>query len=123
MRRPLVITVGLLAVASLFCLPPRALIWAPLAVVRGRLLCATHRGAPKAEVLSYLAAHGYHVTESSDGRKSVPGYPVAQPHSSYVAARVGGYRVPFRTDVVAFYLFDQRGCLRDIVTRRYIDAL
>lgn len=122
-RRLCIISIAVAAAAlSLFFLPPRALVWAPVPVVRSRLIWATHRGVSRTDVLAYLYRNGYRVTESSGGRTPVLGYPVEQPHAGYIAAHIGTYQIVYRADVLAYYLFDKRDRLIDVVVQCEADA-
>jgi hypothetical protein len=91
--------------------------------IEAYLRTQTPLGSPQSRVTQWLSTRGVpsqiHVA-------------VVKPNSSYPPTKVGGssfihesiahYRVIFRADIEAFYIFDSNGNLVDLRVRREVDA-
>jgi hypothetical protein len=81
-------------------------------------------GSTAAEVQRYIVerhipAESGHATPETIASR----YPEAGVRFGYVCAELGHYRIVFRTDVVATFIFDAQGRLHQIIVRKEVDSL
>jgi hypothetical protein len=80
-------------------------------------------GTPQAQVLTWLRERDIDPEVHESTVEPGSDYPPTEVGgSSFVQESVGHYRTPFRTDVEAFYIFDNKGRLADLRVRKSTDG-
>jgi hypothetical protein len=112
------------AVVFLAIWPGNIVYWGSEDRIEAYLRTQTPLGSSQLRVTQWLSSHGV----PSEIHEAV-----VEPNSHYPPTKIGGasfinesiarYRIVFRTDIEAFYIFDSSGNLVDLHVRRTVDAL
>ncbi|HSY52634.1 MAG TPA: hypothetical protein VLC46_27790 [Thermoanaerobaculia bacterium] len=117
-----IVLVTLLATVAVW--PRQFLCFLPERAIAAILRRSVPVGSTVAEVQRYVAER--HI--ASDAGRATPEtiasrYPEEGVRFGYVRAELGHYRVVFRTDVVATFVFDAQGRLQQVIVRKEVDAI
>jgi mRNA-degrading endonuclease RelE of RelBE toxin-antitoxin system len=112
-----------LGIVAAWFVPIRILAWAPRQLLEFRLRREFAGSMQRRDVRTALHHHHLEILEDVDASSGERYYGVNEPGTYFIKARIGGYRVGFRTDVVAFFVFDQQERLTRIVVKEYGDTI
>src|ERR1700759_3501144 len=103
--------------------PERFLCLLPPRAIAAILLHSTPPGSTVGDVQRYIVLrHLRSETGRATPETIASRYPEPNVLFQYVRAELGHYRVLFRTDIVATFVFDARGLLHHVVVRKEVDA-
>ena len=87
------------------------------------LLAATPAGSSRDAVMRYVQRERFRVMDASPVTSWTDRFVRERGGASYLKVYLGHYRSVFRVDVIAYYIFDQSGRLKEIVIIKDADAV